>query len=60
MIWPQYGMTNERFWQVFNDINDKLTVEEEKAGWYFSTEYDGLLVNRYWEGHELTDGEWGV
>lgn len=30
----------------------KLTQEEKDAGWFFDDEYDGLLANRAWEGHE--------
>lgn len=30
----------------------KLTPEEIAAGWFFDDEYDGLLANRAWPGHE--------
>jgi hypothetical protein len=52
-------MTPKRYDELFNDINLHLTPEEEELGWYFSSDYDGLLVNRYWEGHEVSDEEWG-
>lgn len=54
-----YGMTPERYDYIFNTLEEQLTLEERQAGWYFSSEYDGLLVNRHWPGHELTDEEWG-
>ena len=51
--WPQHGMTLKRYDELFNDTSLALTDEEWDAGWYFSNDYDGLLVNSDWEGHEL-------
>lgn len=55
----KHGMTDERWAYIFNNLSERLTPEEITAGWYFSDDYDGLLVNRWDEGHELTDEEWG-
>lgn len=54
-----HGMTDERYGELFNDVTLSLTPEEIKAGWYFSSDYDGLIVNRWVEGHEMSDEEWG-
>ena len=38
-------MTRERYRELFNDIEAKLTPEEVKEGWHFCTEMDGLVAN---------------
>lgn len=55
--WPGHGMSEERYGELFNDVTLSLTQEEWDNGWYFSNDYDGLLVNSAWEGHELEEGE---
>jgi len=42
-------MTDERWTELMEDNNAKLTQEEKDDGWYFSDEFDGLLVK---EGSE--------
>lgn len=37
-------MTNERYEEVSESIDEPLTEEEIKEGWHFCMEFDGLLV----------------
>jgi hypothetical protein len=50
------GMTKERYGQLFNDVTLNLTEEEANNGWYFSDEFDGLLIHTSWEEHILCGG----
>lgn len=50
------GMTKKRYGELFNDVTLNLTEEEVKAGWYFSDEFDGLLIHTSWPEHELCGG----
>lgn len=36
--------------------NATLTQQEIKDGWFFDDEYDGLLANHAWAGHEKDRG----
>ena len=38
-------MTEERYNQLSNNDNLKLTDDELKEGWHFCDEWDGLLVS---------------
>ncbi|WOZ57454.1 hypothetical protein [Pseudomonas phage vB_PseuGesM_254] len=51
--WPQHGMTLKRYNELFEDVTLALTPEEFQNGWYFDSDYDGLLVHESWEGHEV-------
>lgn len=47
------GMTKVRYNFVFDSLDEKLTSQEVKDGWFFSDEFDGLLVNKAWpEGQD--------
>lgn len=37
-------MTNERYWQLCKDDNEKLTNTELSEGWHFCREWDYLLI----------------
>jgi hypothetical protein len=45
-------MTDERYREVNNDQEAKLTEQELADGWHFCPEWDGLLVNSYDEEGE--------
>lgn len=49
--YEKQGMSNARYAELSKG-DGKLTEEEIKNGWFFDDEYDGLLANRAWEGHE--------
>ena len=51
------GMTYKRYGELFDDINLDLTLEEKEAGWYFSDEFDGLLIHKSWPE---ADFDWGT
>lgn len=44
-------MTDERWSQLFESNSEPITEEENKMGWHFCMEFDGLLVGP-------TMGEW--
>lgn len=46
-------MTYERYGELYNNIELNLTQEEIDAGWYFSDEFDGLLIHTSWPEHDL-------
>lgn len=37
-------MTPQRYKQLFENLKEKLTKEENDLGWHFCDEFDGLLV----------------
>lgn len=41
---------------LLGDNNATLTQQEIKDGWFFDDEYDGLLANHAWAGHEKDRG----
>ncbi|MNN77775.1 hypothetical protein D3C81_1942690 [compost metagenome] len=47
-VWPCGGMTEERYCELFNNIDLELTTEERENGWYWSVAFDGLLVHKSW------------
>ncbi|MNI32275.1 hypothetical protein D3C87_1339250 [compost metagenome] len=47
-VWPCGGMTEERYYELFNNIELELTTEEWESGWYWSDAFDGLLVHKSW------------
>lgn len=49
--YEKHGMSKARYAELSKG-DGKLTEEEIKNGWFFDDEYDGLLANRAWEGHE--------
>ena len=51
--WPQFGMTNERYGELYNSIDLLLTPEEIEAGWFFSDAFDGLLIHKSWPEAEF-------
>lgn len=38
-------MTKTRYYQIFDNLDEKLTPEEIQRGWHFCCEWDGLLVS---------------
>lgn len=48
---PPPAMRHSRY-RLLQNGEDQLTVEEHAAGWFFDDDYDGLLANRRWPGHE--------
>lgn len=50
------GMTMTRYDELSNDVTLFLTDEEVKNGWYFSDEFDGLLIHTSWDEHILCGG----
>lgn len=43
-------MSRERYIEL-QQGKSKLTKEEIADGWFFDDEYDGLLANKAWDGH---------
>lgn len=50
----EHGMSCQRYRELSLG-NGPLTDQEKADGWFFDEEYDGLLANRAWEGHEGFD-----
>lgn len=48
---PLPAMPRSRYMQLQNG-KGQLTADERAAGWFFDDDYDGLLANRKWPGHE--------
>lgn len=44
----QHGMTKERYQELSDSFDLHLTKEEVANGWFFSDEFDGLLVHKSW------------
>ncbi len=38
-------MTNDRYFQLMNDLNERLTQQEIEEGWHFCPDWDGLLIH---------------
>lgn len=38
-------MTDQRYKQIFDNLEEKLTPEEISQGWHFCCEWDGLHIN---------------
>lgn len=50
---PNLGMTVDRYHDLMNDTKAKLTPEEVESGWFFSDEFDGLLIHKTWPEAEF-------
>jgi len=48
-------MTKARYMELNEGPEDTLTVDEMGGGWYFSDEWDGLLIHRTWVEAENDD-----
>jgi len=42
------GMCEERYDALMNNPELTLTAGEQRAGWYWSPAWDGMLVHRSW------------
>ena len=42
------GMCEERYNALMNSTDLTLTAGEQRAGWFWSPAWDGLLVHRSW------------
>lgn len=42
------GMTPQRYNELMTNLDSVLTEQESINGWFFSNEFDGLLVHESW------------
>jgi len=47
-VFDRNGMTIERYDELMNNPELRLTEGELRVGWYWSPSWDGLLVHKSW------------
>lgn len=47
-LYDNNGMTKERYFVIINNLDENLTEKEINDGWFFSDEFDGLLIHESW------------
>lgn len=51
------GMSDERYNELMNNLDLKLTEGEIRVGWLWCRAFDGLLIHKSWKEYEYCKDE---